>query len=166
MGAGRSRESDHTIGESRRARCGRIGRSCAAPAVESSFATEASSFTGRSKPIGVNGIRRGASRDKSQAMLEKMRKYWRRTKISPISAARTEVLSRSPVAPKAVPQAESTPAPGAKPGTCDATYRVWEKDGVWCWEVSSKAGHNLGFGRTASSVKARAAAFQIWLGMQ
>jgi hypothetical protein len=103
---------------------------------------------------------------KSQAMLEKLTKYWRQTKISPTGGAPTETLSRFPITPTHAPQPESTLVPAAEPGTRGTTYRVWEKDGVWCWEVSSAAGHNLGFGRATSSAKARAAAFQFWLDMQ
>jgi hypothetical protein len=97
-------------------------------------------------------------------MLERLSKYWRRTKISPVGGSRTDALSRSPTAPIYDPhQEDSTLVPSAKPATRDTTYRVCEKDDVWFWEVHSVAGHKLGFGRAASSAKARAAAFQFWL---
>jgi hypothetical protein len=96
-----------------------------------------------------------------------LEKYWRRSKISPIGGSPTAALSRSSNTPVHEPrQEDSTLVAGAKPAKRDATYRVWEMDGVWLWEVSSEAGHNLGFGRAASSAKARAAAFQFWLDMQ
>jgi hypothetical protein len=45
----------------------------------------------------------------------------------------------------------------------EVTYRIWQREGEWLWEVSSAIGHNLGFGRAASSVHARVAAFRFWL---
>jgi len=57
-------------------------------------------------------------------------------------------------------------APPAEGGAFDATYRVWQHDGVWLWEVSSARGDNLGFGRAASSVQARVAALNFGLASQ
>jgi hypothetical protein len=72
-------------------------------------------------------------------MLERLSRYWQRSKISPTNGSPAAALSRDP------------------------TYHIWERDGVWVWEVSSVTGHNLGFGRAASSAKARAAALSFWL---
>jgi hypothetical protein len=97
-------------------------------------------------------------------MLAKLSRYWRRDTISPrAGGSRTKPLSHSSTAQASVPQEESALVPVPKPDQQETTYRIWRENGEWLWQVNSPAGDRLGFGRAASSVKARAAAFRFCL---
>jgi hypothetical protein len=71
--------------------------------------------------------------------------------------------ARSPTPSVTVVEDDDLLVPAAEPARLDATYRIWAKGGEWLWEVSSTRGDNLGFGRAASSLHARVAAFTFWL---
>jgi hypothetical protein len=77
--------------------------------------------------------------------------------------ASVEHPSPDPVSPNSLARHQDSTLVPAADASASATYRIWQKDGVWFWEVRSASGEILGFGRAASSAQARAAAFKFWL---